>query len=211
MKLNRLKLTWAIVLLALAVLPAHAFYNPTTGRWLSRDPIAERGGRNLYGFAFNKPLSAYDILGKVVNSKTVQFPGGSSQSQRFDYEGAFIRVTASASAILPCFGGPISFRVHWDVNWPDEGYEYNADFVMEFCDHSVPGPCNATVSPTENYTRYPNMSWHNQYQVNLPFCPFGGQTGSVTYRAADKEYSGQFKVEFEFEPEAPLKWASEGK
>ena len=24
------------------------FYNPSSGRWLSRDPIGERGGRNLY-------------------------------------------------------------------------------------------------------------------------------------------------------------------
>src|SRR6266487_1220596 len=27
------------------------YYNPSTGRWLSRDPIAERGGPNLYLFA----------------------------------------------------------------------------------------------------------------------------------------------------------------
>jgi RHS repeat-associated protein len=26
------------------------FYNSTTGRWLSRDPIEEEGGINLYGF-----------------------------------------------------------------------------------------------------------------------------------------------------------------
>ncbi len=29
-------------------------YNPTDGRWINRDPIAERGGVNLYGFVGNK-------------------------------------------------------------------------------------------------------------------------------------------------------------
>ena len=29
-------------------------YNPTDGRWINRDPIAEQGGWNLYGFVGNK-------------------------------------------------------------------------------------------------------------------------------------------------------------
>ena len=33
--------------LLLCVETARAFYNPTTGRWLSRDPIGEKGGNNL--------------------------------------------------------------------------------------------------------------------------------------------------------------------
>jgi RHS repeat-associated protein len=28
----------------------YRYYNPGTGRWLSRDPIGEKGGLNLYGF-----------------------------------------------------------------------------------------------------------------------------------------------------------------
>jgi RHS repeat-associated protein len=39
-------------------------YNPLTGRWISRDPIGERGGANLYGFVYNNPLYWIDILGK---------------------------------------------------------------------------------------------------------------------------------------------------
>ncbi|MDI6774918.1 MAG: RHS repeat-associated core domain-containing protein [Verrucomicrobiota bacterium] len=38
-------------------------YRPGIGRWLSRDPIGERGGRNLYGFVGNQPLSRHDKLG----------------------------------------------------------------------------------------------------------------------------------------------------
>jgi hypothetical protein len=41
------------------------FYNPSTGRWLSRDPIAEKGGLNLYGFTQNGPVNRMDYLGKT--------------------------------------------------------------------------------------------------------------------------------------------------
>jgi RHS repeat-associated protein len=38
-------------------------YDPTTGRWLSRDPIGESGGVNLYGYVGNGPASRFDPLG----------------------------------------------------------------------------------------------------------------------------------------------------
>jgi RHS repeat-associated protein len=41
----------------------YRYYNPSTGRWLSRDPLGEDGGRNLYGFVRNNPLNRVDFLG----------------------------------------------------------------------------------------------------------------------------------------------------
>jgi RHS repeat-associated protein len=38
-------------------------YNPTLGRWISRDPIGEGGGINLYGYVGNEPLLRVDPLG----------------------------------------------------------------------------------------------------------------------------------------------------
>jgi RHS repeat-associated protein len=38
-------------------------YNPALGRWLSRDPIAEGGGLNLYGYVGNNPINLWDPLG----------------------------------------------------------------------------------------------------------------------------------------------------
>ena len=38
-------------------------YDRITGRWLNRDPIGERGGRNLYAFVGNDPNGDYDPLG----------------------------------------------------------------------------------------------------------------------------------------------------
>ena len=39
------------------------FYNPVLGRWINRDPIGERGGRNNYGWSENDGVNLFDILG----------------------------------------------------------------------------------------------------------------------------------------------------
>jgi RHS repeat-associated protein len=47
------------------------FYDPAKGGWLSRDPIEEEGGVNLYGFVMNNALSNFDLLGKKITIYTV--------------------------------------------------------------------------------------------------------------------------------------------
>jgi len=47
----------------LMALSASAFYNPTSGRWLNRDPIEEKGGINLCAFVWNDPVRRVDRLG----------------------------------------------------------------------------------------------------------------------------------------------------
>ena len=41
----------------------YRYYNPELGRWISRDPIEEQGGYNLYGMIGNNPLCGWDVLG----------------------------------------------------------------------------------------------------------------------------------------------------
>ena len=41
----------------------YRYYDPTTGRWPSRDPIEEEGGINLYGFVYNNTNYWIDVLG----------------------------------------------------------------------------------------------------------------------------------------------------
>ena len=38
-------------------------YDPNMGRWMSRDPIGEEGGVNLYGMVLNRPLCIVDVHG----------------------------------------------------------------------------------------------------------------------------------------------------
>jgi RHS repeat-associated protein len=39
------------------------YYSPELGRWLSRDPIGEQGGENLYAMIGNDAVNGIDILG----------------------------------------------------------------------------------------------------------------------------------------------------
>ena len=41
----------------------YRYYSPDMGRWLSRDPIEERGGLNLYAFVNNDPVNKWDLWG----------------------------------------------------------------------------------------------------------------------------------------------------
>ena len=41
----------------------YRYYHPELGRWISRDPIGEDGGLNLYGFVGNKVPNYIDLLG----------------------------------------------------------------------------------------------------------------------------------------------------
>ncbi len=43
----------------------YRFYDARDGRWLSRDPIGEQGGVNLYGMVGNGPVNRMDVLGRI--------------------------------------------------------------------------------------------------------------------------------------------------
>jgi len=49
----------------------YRFYNPSIGRWMTRDPLGETGGINLYGFVGNNVVNAIDpwglsTIGKIL-------------------------------------------------------------------------------------------------------------------------------------------------
>ncbi len=48
-----------------AAVQAHAYFDPRVGRWASRDPIGEGGGRNVYSFVANNPYFWVDRLGLI--------------------------------------------------------------------------------------------------------------------------------------------------
>ncbi len=52
-----------VTVLAFMALPARAFYNASTGRWSSRDPIGEAGRVNFNGFIGNCPIDRVDEWG----------------------------------------------------------------------------------------------------------------------------------------------------
>jgi RHS repeat-associated protein len=70
-------------------------YNPALGRWLSRDPIGEAGGVNLYGYVENGPLNKSDPLGLdyILLNRSYGFHGfghsgslvGNAAADGYDY------------------------------------------------------------------------------------------------------------------------------
>src|SRR3974390_1466007 len=53
---------------------AFAFYNPSTGKWLNRDPVEERGGTALYLFCNNETTSGHDADGRITVTTVTQPP-----------------------------------------------------------------------------------------------------------------------------------------
>ena len=50
------------------------YCNLKTGTWLSRDPIGEDGGLNLYGYVLNNPINFVDPLGLQLNLPGITGP-----------------------------------------------------------------------------------------------------------------------------------------
>jgi len=46
----------------------YRYYQPSTGRWINRDPFDENGGMNLYGYVCDDPMNQIDLLGLVTFS-----------------------------------------------------------------------------------------------------------------------------------------------
>ena len=75
-------------------------YNPADGRWINRDPIAERGGFNLYGFVGNRSIFRCDIHG---TQEQIKIPG---HGHRF-ISGFSVEVAGNAVAYI---AGHFNFR-----------------------------------------------------------------------------------------------------
>ena len=61
-----------LVVLLFTARAATAFYDPTIGKWISRDPIGEDGGINVSSFCENSPVDYFDELGDVVVKKKLE-------------------------------------------------------------------------------------------------------------------------------------------
>lgn len=79
-------------------LTVHRPYNPSLGRFITRDPIHEAGGSNLYTYVGNSPINYYDPSGLAP------FPGEwyPTQSGEFPFP-------SSGGVALPGGGVPVSY------------------------------------------------------------------------------------------------------
>jgi hypothetical protein len=102
---NRTTMALVILLGLLEVQDALAFYNPQTGRWLNRDPIGEKGGRNLYAHTRNRPTISWDRLGHSDATSGVSDGASTAEGDAtvFQFGGAAV----SASVVVEFDGDTI--------------------------------------------------------------------------------------------------------
>ena len=81
--------------------PGFRSYSPSTGRWLSRDPIWEMGGKNLYGYLGNSPVCRRDPLGLVFNApENIELP---SEQKLKDLSEVWEKCDANVEAEGGCY------------------------------------------------------------------------------------------------------------
>nr|MDA3877125.1 RHS repeat-associated core domain-containing protein [Halothiobacillus sp.] len=71
-------------------LATYRAYGPATARWLSRDPIRESGGLNLYGYVSGNPIKLDDPRGLAAGDLKCQgFSGGCQNGGSFGSTGMY--------------------------------------------------------------------------------------------------------------------------
>ena len=90
MKKQLRQLLWGILfaILLVASYPAFAFFDPTIGCWISRDPIGERGGLNLNAFLRNDGVNFFDADGRITVTTLTKNP--KSDCGSYDIQWQFV-------------------------------------------------------------------------------------------------------------------------
>jgi hypothetical protein len=175
---------------------AFAFYDTSVGRWLSRDPIEEKGGMNLYGMAANDPVNKYDLLGQIVGDAHVNvfqpLIDVSKLYKKTKYVmGWHFSATWKPPAIWtkwpqcsPCT------KVLW-LQQESEGYPYKPDFTPASYtkEPGVGGPwiagdpkhteANIIDLPSVNWDYYPNPTSITNIFKTQATCIEGRDTGKI--------------------------------
>jgi hypothetical protein len=136
---------------------AHAFYNPSAGKWLSRDPITEDGGKNLSGFVKNCATRFIDPLGQYpTTSFYICWPKCNGRTYNPLIEcccnGKVVSTMAIDTGVVrhqwndSAHGGG---KVHVWLTWDGGSADSNSDsIVLTPGSQKVESPAGATPSPS---------------------------------------------------------------
>lgn len=129
------------------VLTWYRAYDPATGRWLSRDPIGENGGINLYGYVDNSPVNLWDALGL---EKVCHYDGRTQGEIVFDGEKFEIeRRLLRAAQFLKYFPQGIDLYL---VLW---GQYYHVEWYTSYI-------CYDSCNPSETWREHRKQTSHHR-------------------------------------------------
>jgi len=99
----------------------YRYYNPSTGRWINRDPISEKGGKNLYSIVNNCPINGYDLIGLAGccgADHTASFNQALREAAaRFDNSSLSSKLSGCYNALIK----PSMGLVAWDLSFTKSG------------------------------------------------------------------------------------------
>jgi len=148
------KTTWTILVVLLGLLvwaqSASAFYNPQTGRWLSRDPIGVKGGLNLCVFNQNNPIDKWDYLGLLGTPSSSDKPAGhcpkSDGGMKLQGEASYLGSGKIACLYQLCGEGSIVSETYEGFGIPTQTEQWRGDDpVNGYC---VTITCKPTITVT---------------------------------------------------------------
>lgn len=172
----------------------YRYYNASTGRWVSRDPVEEKGGFNLYAFVADNPVCTSDRLGlfrddwmtcpcRCVSVAVTYHPGGNSPP------GSLAMYQHLTDDV---FGSKI------DVAWTVTGNRHDCKFYQDETGTSsvLTGPGFNLVVKGENhqvsqaYTDYMGATFHFAFPQPATATYNFKQTWRVVFRCVSSTEDG---------------------
>jgi RHS repeat-associated protein len=103
----------------------YRYYSPALGRWLSRDPIEEKGGLNLYGFVNNDPVNYVDIDGlKIFDNSKIKY--NSQKNNSISYTSIELCTRSIENPCNDIIIGIANMRGHDFFRWEDVNGNYDS-------------------------------------------------------------------------------------
>jgi hypothetical protein len=196
MKLT-LKTGLLFVSLSIALLlprSGQCFYNTSEGRWLTRDPIGESGGRNLYGFVSGNALSRFDANGQIGNDESMLLKGCFCRCKSVDVTYEPGGSTLQLGGYRQYFTDYIGSKVHvfWHVEGNRAGCTYFQDEggTLAYLDGALAKEGVDGNRVRSAYTDYMGANW--DLSGNLlppPTTHTFGILWSVTFRCESDPHS----------------------